>query len=290
MPRAEEIEQKSFELIKSKLPSRLQIAFWQDATKSDCGVRLNSRDLWLGLQLKATESLSPPTNFNVHGGPYTFPVIVIWLCDLNGAMLLSPSDQQREFRTNTWRVQDCVHRDSYWMTWEEIATALERLLDDDDNLFTELHLRSELGRDDRKEFDHIMLCRKYFSKSHNKWPPAPKLLYDNVCDGKLEQFKTAFHRRNKTVFECPNFAHKVNGVKVPYEIGDVDVFCFCAILREKNVFLVWKVPAEIILPTTKTSITLRVPLHFHRRLFDSVPKLNRVRRCLSPYLQVFELE
>ena len=176
------------------------------------------------------------------------------------------------------------------MTWDEIAHALERLIDNSDNLRTEQQLRSQLARDDRKEFEHIMLSRKYFSESVHQWPSGVKLLYDNVCDGKREQFKTAFHRKNRTVFECPNFAHKVKRIKTPYEPGHVDVFCFCAVMKEARLFLIWKIPEAVLLPTTKTSITLHAPLHLHQRLFGRLPQWNRAHNSLAAYLKVFELE
>jgi hypothetical protein len=290
MPSAELIERSAFALLESALSSLLEVKFWQDGTKSDCGVRFNRCDLWLGLQIKATGDSAPPTNFNVHGGPYDVPLIAMWLNDHDGAMLLSVEDQRHEFETSTWRVQDAIHRDSYWMTWKEIAHALERLIIDGDGLLSEQQLRSQLGRDDRKEFEHIMLSRRFYPEKVHQWPPCVKLLYDNVCDGKREQFKTAFHRKSKTVFECPNFSHKVNGIKVPFEPGQVDVFCFCAVMREKKAFLIWKIPEDVLLPTPKTSITLHVPLHLHQWLFGRLPRWNREHHSLAPYLEVFELE
>ena len=289
MPRAERIEQESFERLRSKLSNRLEIKFWQDGTKSDCGVRLSRHDCWLPLQVKATADAHPPTNFNVYSGPYDMVMIVVWLQDDEGVMLLCPDDQKREFKTATWRVQDRVHKDSYWISWEHLPDVLERMIDGGMSTYTENELRSQLGHDDRKEFDHISLYRKHFPDAVCEWPPSVKILYDQISDGKREQFKTAFRRKNRTVLECPNFSHKIGGRKVPYELGDVDVFCFCAILKEKNVFLIWKIPANVLLPTTKTSLTLHVPLNLHQRLFDRLPNWHRDHVSLAPYLHVFEL-
>jgi len=224
-------------------------------------------------------------------------MLFVWPNRPEGAMFLSPIDQNQEFRTDTWRILNESHIELHWLSWQHIREHLEELIVTNDGTRPEQELRSQLGKSDQKEYQQIMLARRFFHTSVHEWPDGVKLLYDNVCDGKREQFKTAFVRRNATCFECPNFAHRVARKKVPYQLGDCDVYCFCCVMRDVGVFVIWKIPEAALLPRTKTSIVLHVlgkhgeNADLHQRIFGKMPRWTKSSsdRMTAAYVSVFDI-
>lgn len=239
-----QMETRSIDVLMRMMPS-LEIRRWQDCTKSDVGIRPrgNSMDIWLPLQLKACDATF--VQFRMRGKDKELPncdTICIALSQSNALFLFRKED------ISAMQIASCgllsMFNFSHWQGRSIDARVLEVELTerwwDDELVFSERHLRSEVNANHKVELTHIEHANLAFPNSVVKWPSVPQGVTDLIRDGQKEQYKSVQCKGN--VFQAGDVKKKLCTVDVSYEVGDNDWYVFGYTDVANHIELLWRIP------------------------------------------------
>lgn len=234
-------EAASIDLFETAVP-HWEVCRWQDATKSDVGVRPigSTIDLWLPLQMKSKST--EKRGFRLKGRDGTLPNCDVVCINLKPFwMLYIPKESLHLLKVSPcghWAVFDSAVRNR----WAADASSLHRIFSDrwhcDECVFGEETLRMQVNSKYRVEMLNIKHANMLLPESRVEWPSRNNSPTDLVRDGQREQHKSALPRGN--AFEARHCWKWMCQVHVAYEVGDNDWYVFGCLLP--HAFVQWRIP------------------------------------------------
>ena len=237
------VEQEGIDIVRNGLASYgIELKKWQDGTQSDIGLRTLNVDDWLPIQLKSSSKANFPYQFAKIGSDPPHDIIAT-TANKSGAYVFSKTYLKRSpvSQCGSLKIGQSSERNQRWLKWQSLAQWVHNRLKNGAGQPERL-LRLQVPDDMQKEVLYIELSRMRDKHSLHEWPPRPNMVFDHIRDGQKEQFKSVYvAHASDHVFYTPNCSKRMTtGGKVAYELGDADIFCFCALY--KGVFIEWRIP------------------------------------------------
>jgi hypothetical protein len=240
-----EQENQSIEAF-SKILKLTEYRRWQDATKSDFGIRRkgSSLDQWLPIQIKSSIEKAG-MGVKMLGRDGNIPNCD-FLCVLlkepvsfvfvpKESLHLIPISNCGVWQVSAmheWLVPSNELDDVLWTRWHEREELIK----------TERQLRFEVNSKYLVEMESIELSNRLSPFSKVEWPAQTMGVTDLIRDGEREQYKSAYVNGN-----CFNVHlwKKMCGVQVAYEIGDNDWYVVG--FKSTDLFLQWRIPESYLI-------------------------------------------
>ena len=243
------IQMKQEVLSTNALEKRLEgieMRRWQDATKSDVGVRpvLSGVDSWLPLQLKSS-SRERWHRFRLIGRDGMLPSCdtVCIIMEPFAILYVRQEDIPLLVLDNDggWSVSNSTM--SQWeMNATELSATLLQRWADHSATFSEMTLRLQVNAKYMVEMMSIVHSNSLLPDSITEWPSETMGVTDLIRDGKKEQYKSV--QRCGNLFSVRHCWKKMCGVQVAYEIGDNDWYVFG--YSTDKYYLQWRIPESFM--------------------------------------------
>lgn len=234
-------EAKSIDLFEAAMP-HWEVRRWQDATKSDVGVRPKDStvDLWLPLQMKSSSSAQKRFMLKSSHNRSLPNCDVVCIVIEPFSMLFIPRGKLESLKispTGHWSVTSAEVRNP----WVADPLCLNSTLEHHYShhaLFSEDELRMQVNSKYLVEMLNIKYANILLPESHIEWPSMNNGCTDLIRDGKREQHKSALPNGNS--FDARHCWKKMCNVQVAYEVGDNDFYVFGYL--QPHVFIQWRIP------------------------------------------------
>lgn len=232
----------------------LDVKIWQDGTLSDMGIRVKpcEHDVWLPLQIKTSASTVAPWCFKACHKMFHCDVI----CTSGDNFWVFSWEFMQQNRDSLAGGQNIeIGRHSGKSTvWNVKPLSIVELLQWLTNRWTKLHfvvnatrsereLRTECSTASQIESELILLSRHFAHEIFDWCGQAGPV--DVIRDGLRVQYKTATWNicNRKRVFEAST-SRTIQGFAIAYEVGQLDMFCFCTVHERLRLFLEWYIPCS----------------------------------------------
>lgn len=214
---------------------------WQDATRSDVGVRPTCfpYDSWLPLQIKSSMQVTKFTHsggFHLRGSDRLLPncdTIAIYMPTKE--IMYIPQSRLGVLPIGGFLAFDA----RLIVTPSELVSILLGRFADTNSVYSEETLRFQVNEKYMVEMKSISYSNRLLPDTRVEWPDGTNGVTDLIRDGEREQYKSV--QRNANGFCVRHCWKKMRNVQVAYETGDNDWYVFG--YNAGICYLQWRIPA-----------------------------------------------